>query len=427
MEVATFLRDDAELALDFLSNVTGVDWLDKEIAEKVKVTQAGHKTVDGVEQMVEETVEETRKHVEPGYLEAVYHLYSMAKKHGPVVLRMRTVNRTDKVELPSLTPVWRSAEFQEREVFDLFGIVFTGHPDLRRLLMWEEFKDHPMRRDYVEPDDFEYEPTAHDEVLERAKAHKAGNREQGGSGRGQEGAVQSDFRFRGYSRRRRSEGWNRPPVIEPDGEGELLEVSMGPHHPSTHGVFRMDVALDGERVVRLKPVFGYLHRNHEKIAESDELPGIDAVHGPAGLFLLADQQLGVCAGGGEAGGAGGAGARRVYPRDYGGADAGAEPRLGDRISDPGDGRERHAADVCVPGAREDSRSVREPDRIAHDVQLHALRRLPRGCVGGWLDATRKVVAGLPGFVDEFEALLTRQRDSDGAHARAWACCGRNWR
>jgi NADH-quinone oxidoreductase subunit D len=53
----------------------------------------------------------------------------------------------------------------------------------------------------------------------------------------------------------------------PDGEGELLEVAMGPHHPSTHGVFRMDVVLDGERVVKLKPVFGYLHRNHEKIAE----------------------------------------------------------------------------------------------------------------------------------------------------------------
>ena len=129
--------------------------------------------MDGVEQTVEETVEETRKRVEPGYLEAVYHLFSMAKKHGPVVLRMRTVNRTDQVELPSLTPVWRSAEFQEREIFDLFGIVFKGHPDLRRILMWDGFKDHPMRRDYVEPDDYEYEPTAHDEVLERAQAHQA--------------------------------------------------------------------------------------------------------------------------------------------------------------------------------------------------------------------------------------------------------------
>ena len=166
--VARFLREDADLALDYCSNATGVDWPDKEIAEKVKKTQV----VDGVEKVVEETV----KHVEPGYLEAVYHLFSMSRGPkeggGPVVLRMRTINRTDQVSLPSLTPVWRSAEFQEREIFDLFGIVFIGHPDLRRLLMWPEFQDHPMRRDYVDPDDFEYEPTPHDEVLKRAEAHR---------------------------------------------------------------------------------------------------------------------------------------------------------------------------------------------------------------------------------------------------------------
>jgi NADH-quinone oxidoreductase subunit C len=171
--VARFLHDDPELALDFCSNVTGVDWLDKEITEKVKVTRIVTKTVDGVEQQVEETVEEPRKRVEPGYLESVYHLYSMAKKHGPVIIRMRTANRTDQVELPSFTPIWRGAEFQEREVFDLYGIVFTGHPDLRRILMWPGFKDYPMRRDYVAPDDFEYEPTAHDAVLKRAQEHKA--------------------------------------------------------------------------------------------------------------------------------------------------------------------------------------------------------------------------------------------------------------
>jgi NADH-quinone oxidoreductase subunit C len=153
--------------------VTGVDWPDKEVAEKMKVTRAVTKIVDGVEQTAEETVEETRKHVEPGCLEAVYHLFSMEKKHGPLVVRLRTANRTDQVDLPSLTPIWRSAEFQEREIFDLFGIVFTGHPDLRRILMWEGFKDHPMRRDYVEPDDFEYEPTAHDAVLARAQGHEA--------------------------------------------------------------------------------------------------------------------------------------------------------------------------------------------------------------------------------------------------------------
>jgi NADH-quinone oxidoreductase subunit C len=184
--VAKFLRD--ELFFDYLSNVTGVDWPDKEVTEKVKVTRTVTRTVDGVEAAVEETAEETRKRVAPGYLEAVYHLFSVALKQGPVVIRLRTVNRTDQVELPSLTPIWRSAEFQEREIFDLFGIVFTGHPDLRRLLMWDGFKDHPMRRDYVEPDDFEYEPTAHDEVLARTLAHGADRRAgQEGAGAGREG------------------------------------------------------------------------------------------------------------------------------------------------------------------------------------------------------------------------------------------------
>jgi NADH-quinone oxidoreductase subunit C len=185
VEVAKFLRDDAELAFDFLSNVTGVDWPDKEITEKVKVTRTVTKTVDGVEQTVEETVEEPRKRMQPGCLEVVYHLFSMSKKHGPIVLRMKTVNRTDQVELPSLTPIYRSAEFQEREIFDLYGVVFTGHPDLRRLLMWEGFKDHPMRRDYVDPDDYEYEPTPHDAVLARAAAHSAAREPAGKEGAGQ--------------------------------------------------------------------------------------------------------------------------------------------------------------------------------------------------------------------------------------------------
>lgn len=173
LAVAAFLRDHAELAFDLLSNVSGVDWPDREIVEKVKVTRQVTKTVDGVEKTVDETVEETRKRVEPGCLEAVYHLYSVAKKHGPLVIRMKTANRSDNVEMPSLTPIWRGAEFQEREVFDLYGIVFRGHPDLRRILMWDEFKDHPMRKDYVEPDDYEYEPTAHDHVLKRAEQHRA--------------------------------------------------------------------------------------------------------------------------------------------------------------------------------------------------------------------------------------------------------------
>ena len=165
LAVARFLRDDPQLQLDYASNVTGVDRLDTVLKEKVKVK----KVVDGTEKEVEETVEKKK----PGYLEAVYHLYSMALKHGPVVLRQRTENRTEKVQLASLTPVYRGAEFQEREAYDLYGIIFDGHPDLRRILMWDGFKDFPMRKDYVPPDDYEYEPTPHDDVLEKAQRHYA--------------------------------------------------------------------------------------------------------------------------------------------------------------------------------------------------------------------------------------------------------------
>ena len=161
--VVRFLSGDAALRLDFCSNVTGVDWLDRTIKKTTKVKTV----VEGVEKEVDQTTEEKVS----GYLEAVYHLYSMALKHGPVIIRMRTADRGENAELPSLTPIYRSAEFQEREIFDLYGIRFEGHPDLRRILMWDEFEDHPMRKDYREPDDYEYEPTPHDDVLERAKQH----------------------------------------------------------------------------------------------------------------------------------------------------------------------------------------------------------------------------------------------------------------
>lgn len=158
--VAEFLRDS--LGYDYCSNVSGVDWP----ARKVKEEVVHKESVEGVESEVKETVEREI----PGCLEAVYHLYSIAKRSGLLTLRVRTGDRKNSVTIPSLTPVWKSADFQEREAFDLFGIHFEGHPDLRRLLMWEEFADFPMRKDYVPPDDFEYEPTPHDAILAKVKA-----------------------------------------------------------------------------------------------------------------------------------------------------------------------------------------------------------------------------------------------------------------
>ena len=132
--VARYLKDDPTCQMDFCSCVTGVDYLAK------------------------------------GIVEVVYHLYSVSRKQGPVVLKVRAPRELDKCRVPSLTPVWRGCEFQEREAFDLYGIKFDGHPDLRRILMWNEFTDHPMRKDYVPPADYEWEPTPHDDVLKRAKA-----------------------------------------------------------------------------------------------------------------------------------------------------------------------------------------------------------------------------------------------------------------
>src|SRR5687768_2345569 len=164
-DVSFWLRDDAALRLDFCSNVTGVDWPEKEIVETTK------STVPDPAGGPPKVVEQKTKRLQPGYLEVVYHLYSMSLKHGPVIVRLRTTNRTDQVTLPSFTPVWRSCEFQEREVFDLYGVTFSDHPDLRRILMWDEYKDHPMRKDYVEPDDYEWEPTPHGTVHANAKVH----------------------------------------------------------------------------------------------------------------------------------------------------------------------------------------------------------------------------------------------------------------
>ncbi len=163
--IALFLRDDPVLRLDQCTNVTGIDWPEKEIVETVK------SSVPDPAGGPAKIVETKTKRLQPGCLEVVYHLYSVQHGHGPVILRLRTGNRTDAVSVPSLTPVWRACEFQEREVFDLFGVTFAGHPDLRRILMWEGFKDFPMRKDYVEPDDYEWEPTPHGAVLEKAKAH----------------------------------------------------------------------------------------------------------------------------------------------------------------------------------------------------------------------------------------------------------------
>ncbi len=109
--VCRCLKETERFSLDYLSNLTAVDYPSEQ------------------------------------RMDVVYHLYSMSKKHGPVSLRVK-LPRANPI-VASMTPIWRGAEFQEREVYDLFGVTFDGHTDLRRILMWDGFVGHPMRKDYV--------------------------------------------------------------------------------------------------------------------------------------------------------------------------------------------------------------------------------------------------------------------------------------
>ncbi len=108
-QVAEFLKNTPALDFDYLSNLTAVDYVD--------------------------------------YFEVVYHLVSLNHNHS-LVLKTRCHDR-DKPVVPSVVNLWRSADFQEREAYDLMGIVFDGHPNLKRLLLWEGFVGHPLRRDYL--------------------------------------------------------------------------------------------------------------------------------------------------------------------------------------------------------------------------------------------------------------------------------------
>jgi NADH-quinone oxidoreductase subunit C len=147
--VARRLKHDAETKLDTLSSLCAVDWPKGGGVFGAATAATG------------------------GHIEIVSHLYSTELRTPIVVLKTRTADRAADCKVPSLTPVWRSAEYQEREAFDLYGVIFEGHPDLRRILMWDEFEDFPMRRDYQPPEDYEWEPTPHGDVLERARAARS--------------------------------------------------------------------------------------------------------------------------------------------------------------------------------------------------------------------------------------------------------------
>ena len=158
-----------------------------------------------------------------------------------------------------------------------------------------------------------------------------------------------------------------PPPMTSRLEGELLEVSMGPQHPSTHGVFRMNVALDGEIVRKLKPVFGYLHRNHEKIGENTSYLGSMPYTDRLDYFCSMTNNWAYALSVEKLAGIEVPERAEYLARHPGGADPAAKSRFAARISAQRHGRVGHAADVCLSRARKNPRSVRIALRLAHDV------------------------------------------------------------
>jgi NADH-quinone oxidoreductase subunit D len=197
-----------------------------------------------------------------------------------------------------------------------------------------------------------------------------------------------------------------PPVIEVDAEDELLEVAMGPHHPSTHGVFRMDVALDGERVVRLKPVFGYLHRNHEKIAEKTtylaSMPYTDRLDYFCSMtnnwaYALAVEKL--------------AGIEVPERAEYLRVITAELTRIQNHASAIGFLlQEMGASGTPLMYAFREREKILDLFEALSGSRMMCNYMRFGGCrvdlPAGWLDAAKQVVAGLPRFIDEIEALLT---------------------
>ncbi len=237
-----------------------------------------------------------------GHLEVAYNLYSTrATLQGPGIAFKVRVPREASPHVPSLAPLFPSAIFQEREVWDLFGIRFDGHPDLRRILLWEGFEGHPLRKDWREP----YYEADHKPFLSRWPRPDAPG-PQRAEGRAPWGRnVQYPTGFDASQWEPSPEFEALPPArLSLNGlDTDQIYVNVGPQHPSTHGVFRMLVGLQGETVTSLTPILGQLHRNHEKIGErnlwtgnlpyTDRLDYVCAMYNEFGYVLAVEKLLGL--------------------------------------------------------------------------------------------------------------------------------------
>ena len=223
----------AEEHMDFLENLTGLDWEEEGL---------------GVIYQLEST--ETGKRVS---LKSV-----CADRENPM--------------LPSVSDLWDIANIYEREVYDFYGIIFTGHPDMRRIFMREDWVGFPMRKD---------DETEKNNPLRMTNEPLAD--------------VTTSYTLNADGTVTKEEN----KIFEED---EYV-VNIGPQHPSTHGVLHFRVSLDGERIRKIDPVLGYIHRGVEKISESltypqtlaltDRLEYLGAMQNRHALCMCIEQAMGV--------------------------------------------------------------------------------------------------------------------------------------
>ena len=182
---------------------------------------------------IDERVREHRPNQPAADFTVVYHLLSLS----PVAeIRIKVALSNQDLNTPTVTAIWPNANWYEREVWDMFGITFDGHPNLRRILMPPTWKGHPLRKDHAaratEFEPLHLDPKRQDE---------------------EEDALQ--FKPEDWGMKRESE------------DSEFMFLNMGPNHPSVHGVFRIVLQLDGEEIIGAVPDIGYHHRGAEKMAE----------------------------------------------------------------------------------------------------------------------------------------------------------------
>lgn len=223
----------AEEHMDFLENLTGLDWEEEGL---------------GVIYQLEST--ETGKRVS---LKSV-----CADRENPM--------------LPSVSDLWDIANIYEREVYDFYGIIFTGHPDMRRIFLREDWVGFPMRKD---------DETEKNNPLRMTNEPLAD--------------VTTSYTLNADGTLTKAEN----KIFEED---EYV-VNIGPQHPSTHGVLHFRVSLDGERIRKIDPVLGYIHRGVEKISESltypqtlaltDRLDYLGAMQNRHALCMCIEQAMGV--------------------------------------------------------------------------------------------------------------------------------------